>query len=201
MSDAPVSAPIYARTMEMPPVIDQFVEACREVVADGASVRPRLAALVAELVAEPERVAAAVPPFADVPTSARGWRLGGEHVCHQDDDLTVMVLDTLPGIAQPPHDHSMVAIIGVFEGCEDQRFWSRTADGIEPAAGRALAAGESVTLGERAIHAISTTATPARAVHVYLGDIYAADRSIFHPDTLDEQPMSDDRYDEYCRPL
>lgn len=187
--------------MQMPTVIDEFVDACRAVVDEGESVRPRLAALVADLVADHEALAAAVPAFDEVPTSVRGWQLGGEHICHQADDLTVMVLDTLPGVAQPPHDHAMVAIIGVFEGCEDQRFWSRTPDGIESAAGRALSAGQSVTLGERAIHAISASGRPARAVHVYLGDIYAVDRSIFDPDTLVEHPMTDDRYDDFCQPL
>ena len=187
--------------MQMPPVIDEFVAACRTVVAEGGDVRPRLAKLVADLVDDHEALAAAVPAFADAPTSARGWQLGGEHICHQAEDLTVMVLDTLPGVAQPPHDHAMTAIIGVFEGCEDQRFWGRTDTGIEPAADRALAAGESITIGERGIHAISATDGPARAVHVYLGDIYAVDRSIFDPETLAEHPMTDDRYDEFCRSL
>ncbi|MEM7287855.1 MAG: hypothetical protein AAF480_16000 [Actinomycetota bacterium] len=187
--------------MEMPPIIDDFVASCRSVVAEGDSTRSRLADLVADLVGDHRSLAAVVPAFTEIPTSPRGWQLGGEFVCHRDDDLTVMVLDTLPGIAQPPHDHAMTAIIGVFQGCEDQRFWGRTPDGIEPAAGRALAAGEAVTLGERAIHAISAAHEPARAVHVYLGDIYAADRSIFDPDTLVEHPMSDDRYDAFCRSL
>ena len=168
-------------------------------MAGGVDVRSHVADLVAGLVEDHEALAAGVPPFAAVPVSARGWRLGGEHVCHRDEHLTVMVLDTLPGVAQPPHDHAMTAVIGVFEGCEDQRFWRRTASGIEPAPGRALAAGQSVTLGERAIHAISAAGAPARAVHVYLGDIYGVERSIFHPETLAEQPMTDDRYDEYCR--
>ena len=130
--------------MQMPPAIDEFVAACRSIVDEGEAVRPRLATLVADLVADHESVAAAVPSFAEVPTSPRGWRLGGEHICHQADDLTVMVLDTLPGVAQPPHDHAMTAIIGVFEGCEDQRFWGRMATGIEPTTGRALALSTSV---------------------------------------------------------
>lgn len=187
--------------MQMPAQIDDFVAACRAVVDEGDSVRARLAALVADLVGDHEALAAAVPAFADVPVSARGWQLGGEQICLRSGDLTVMVLDTLPGVAQPPHDHAMTAIIGVFEGCEVQRFWGRTPTGIEPATGRALTAGESVTLGERAIHAISAADRPARAVHVYLGDIYAAERSIFDPESLVEHPMTDDRYDEFCRKL
>lgn len=112
-----------------------------------------------------------------------------------------MVLDTLPGVLQPPHDHEMHAVIGVFEGCEDQRFFARTADGIAPAAGRSLETGDVVVLGERTIHAISSPeGRRARAIHVYFGDIYGADRSIFHPDSLEEFEMSETRYDEFCRP-
>ena len=101
---------------------------------------------------------------------------------HRSDDLTIMVLDTLPGVLQPAHDHAMNAFIGVFEGCEEQRFWARTATGVESATGRLLEAGEVVALGERAIHAISAPAgVRARAVHVYLGDIYDVERSVFDP--------------------
>ena len=122
-------------------------------------------------------------------------------MCHQTDELTVMVLDTLPGVLQPPHDHSMNAIIGVFEGCEEQRFYARSDRGVTPAAERTLEAGDVIVLGERAIHAIgSPPGHPARAIHVYLGDIYAVDRSLFHPDTLEVHTYDGDRYDDFCRP-
>lgn len=155
------------------------------------------------LLADADALAAQIPPFTDdeVKLSPAGWRLGGEHVIYRDDDLTVMVLDTLPGVLQPPHDHNMDVFIGVFEGCEEQRFWTRTADGIVPAVGRTLEAGDVMTLGTRAIHAISAPpGRPARAVHVYLGDIYEIDRSVFDPDSLAEHPMTDEGYDTFCRP-
>jgi len=111
-----------------------------------------------------------------------------------------MVLDTLPGVLQPPHDHTMHAIIGVFEGCEDQRFFSRTTDGIAPATGRRLEAGDVMVLGERAVHAISSPqGRQARAIHVYFGNIYDVDRSIFDPESLEEFEMTEARYDEFCR--
>ena len=188
--------------METVPVLEQLVERCRKAVA-GTSPREEISAVMHALFEDPATLAASIPRFSDdeVETSPNGFRLGGEHVAHRSEDLTVMVLDTLPGVIQPPHDHSMTAMIGVFEGCEEQRFWARGDDGITPAAGRMLEAGEVVVLRERAIHAISSPAhAPARAIHVYLGDIYDVDRSIFDPDTLEEHPMTDDRYDAFCRP-
>ena len=187
--------------METPEVLTTLVANCRSALQSD-DPRREIHRLLNDFVADPEATAAAIPAFADdeVETSPRGFRLGGEHVAHEDPDLTVMVLDTLPGVVQPPHDHSMPAFIAVFEGAEEQRFWTRTAEGITPTPGRLLEAGQVLALGERGIHAISAPAdTPARAVHVYLGDIYDIDRSIFHPDTLEEFPMSSERYDDYCR--
>jgi predicted metal-dependent enzyme (double-stranded beta helix superfamily) len=189
--------------MNTPPVLEEFVAACRAAVDAGSDVSQTIAGLMRELVSEPATLAAAVPAFADdeVDTTPSGYRLGGEAVLHQTPDLTVMVLDTLPGVVQPAHDHAMNAFIGVFEGCEEQRFWTRTSDGVEATTGRLLEAGEMVALGERAIHAISSPeGQAARAVHVYLGDIYAVERSVFEPDTMTEHPMTSDRYDEFCRP-
>ncbi|MDG1368414.1 MAG: hypothetical protein P8I99_02655 [Acidimicrobiales bacterium] len=188
--------------METMPVLEQLTARCKQAVA-GDRAREDISAVMNALFEDPATLAATIPRFRDdeVATSPRGFRLGGEHICYQSSDLTVMVLDTLPGVLQPPHDHNMVALIGVFEGCEEQRFWARAEGGITPAAGRMLEAGEVVVLGERAIHAISAPAhTPARAIHVYLGNIDGVDRSVFDPDTLEEHPMSSERYDGYCRP-
>lgn len=188
--------------MENTPVLEQFVKRCKQAVASDRA-REDITTVMHALFEDPATLAATIPRFREdeVATSPRGFRLGGEHICHRSPELTVMVLDTLPGVVQPPHDHNMIAIIGVFEGCEQQRFWARTADGITATTGRLLEAGEVMVLGEQAIHAISAPDhAPARAIHVYLGDINNVERSILDPDTLDEHPMTSERYDEFCRP-
>lgn len=187
--------------MDTPPVLARFAADCRAALAD-ESPRAAVHELMRRLLAAPEDLAAIVPSFdaAEVATSERGWRLGGEHVIEQATDLTVMVLDTLPGVEQPPHEHNMAAFIGVFEGAEEQRFWAKSGGGLASTPGRTLAAGDVMALGEAAVHAISAPAgRPARAIHVYLGDIYAIDRSVFDPDTLEAYPMTSDRYDQFCR--
>ena len=97
--------------MQTPPVLEAFVKACLAAL-DSDSPRDTILRETHELFADPQALAAQIPPFTEneVPTSEYGWRLGGEHVLHNDDNLTVIVLDTLPGIAQPPHDHDMSAI-------------------------------------------------------------------------------------------
>lgn len=182
-------------------ILEELVDACRAALASDTG-RSEIATIMHDLFADPAALAAEIPRFddAEVAESARGWRLGGEHVVHRSDDLTVMVLDTLPGVLQPPHNHNMDVFIGVFEGCEEQRFWVQSADGVNPTTGRLVEAGEVMALGASAIHAISApTHLPARAVHVYLGDIYGVERSVFDPDSLEAHPMGDERYDDFCR--
>jgi predicted metal-dependent enzyme (double-stranded beta helix superfamily) len=183
--------------MQTPAALDAFVDACKTQAS--AKDHDAVASLLRELIGDPG-FAESMPAFEDVTTSANGWTLGGEHICHQTPELTVMVLDTLPGVLQPPHDHEMHAIIGVFEGREDQRFYARAADAVSETAGRALSAGEVMVLGERAIHAISSPeGQAARAIHVYFGDIYAVDRSLYDPDTLEPVPYTGENYDRFCR--
>jgi len=187
--------------MQTPSVLEELVTTCKAAL-DSDSPHQTIHAAMVELFADPAALADQIPAFTDdeVATSPRGFRLGGEHVAHQTDDLTVMVLDTLPGVLQPAHDHSMNVVIGVFEGIEDQRFWARTDDGIAPAAGRSLEPGDVIPLGARAIHAISAPeGKAARAIHVYLGNIYDVERSLFDPASLEEHPFTAARYDEYCQ--
>ena len=194
---------LSSATMKTPPVLEQFVAACQAAVASGSDVPQKVAGLLRSLVSEPTSLAATVPAFTDdeIETTPHGYRLGGEAVIHQAAELTIMVLDTLPGVVQPAHDHAMIAFIGVFAGCEQQRFWTRTNNGVEVTTGRLLEAGEVIALGDRAIHAISSPeGQSARAVHVYLGDINNVERSVFEPETMAEYPMTSERYDEFCRP-
>ncbi len=113
------------------------------------------------LFADPAALASQIPRFteAEVEPTARGWLVGGEHLLHRDQDLTIMLIDTLPGVVQPPHEHNVDVFIGVFEGCEGQRFWKRTDDGIVSTPGQSLKAGDILSLGVQAVHAISAPAT------------------------------------------
>ena len=187
--------------MQTPAVIEELINTCKTALGTESAANAIHTAM-RDLFADPAALAAQIPHFCDeeIETSACGFRLGGEHVAHHDEHLTILVLDTLPGALQPPHDHNMNAFIGVFEGAEEQRFWTRTDHGIAPTAGRVLGAGDVMALGTRGIHAISApVGRPARAIHIYLGDIFGAERSVFDPETLVEYPMTDDRYDEFCQ--
>ena len=146
-----------------------------------------------ELIAHPD----ALDALLGAPTE-RDELCGPSDTLYEADDLTIVVVHTKPGVVQPPHDHLMTAIIGQWAGCEQHRMWRRAADGLDPAPPVALEAGNVLTLGPAAVHAISADDEWARAVHVYLGNLGAAGRSLFHPETLAEEPLDMDRYVEFC---
>lgn len=176
-------------------LLQKFVDDCRSAATTDAGVVD-IARLLEELLADPAAVVEAASPLpSPLP------EIGHEEVLHEDDDLTVMIVNTMPGIDQPPHDHRMAAIIGSFFGREDQRFFVRLPTGLKELTGRSIECGSVLTLGRKSIHAISAPGPePTRAIHVYLGRIYAQERSLFDPDTFVEEPLTIERYDEYCRP-
>jgi predicted metal-dependent enzyme (double-stranded beta helix superfamily) len=183
--------------MEVPAVLSDFVTMCRSVAIE-PDARSQITGLMRELVADSAGLTASVSPMDSYDSSAVG-PLGGDVILYEDSTVTVVLVDTLPGVLQPPHDHLMPAVIGMFQGCEQQRFWARTADGVTPATGRDLHAGEVLSIGTEGIHAIGTSDEIARGVHVYLGSLSTIDRSVFHPETLEEQPLTLDLYNEFCR--
>lgn len=182
----------------MPPVLAEFVEKCRTAAATDEA-RRTIVGLLNDLVSDPAALAGVVPTTPHDDVTADGLVLGADVMLYEDDTVTVILVDTLPGVVQPPHDHRMTAMIGVFVGCEEQRFFARTSEGITPAPGRQLAAGEVITIGTDGIHAISTPDPLSRAVHVYLGRLATVERSLFDPDTFEERPLSMDLYHSFCR--
>ena len=178
----------------------QFVAECRDaaaasdaVTATRAVVREAIRALASGVV---------VLPSLDS-TCARhgaGLLLGHDRTLFEDDAVTVVIVETEPGHLQPPHDHSMCAVIGVFEGGERNRFYRRTASRAQLATRRVVRPGEVIALREHTVHAISAEGgEPCRALHVYLGPLGSRPRSLFHPESGIEEPFDFDTYLYYVR--
>jgi predicted metal-dependent enzyme (double-stranded beta helix superfamily) len=119
---------------------------------------------------------------------------GGINTLFKSDDLTILHVAWTPGIALYPHEHRMWAVIGMYGGREDNAFFRRAPDGLEPAGGRELEAGEVLVLGADAIHSVANTRRDyAVALHVYGGDFFAVERSEWDFETHEERPRDFDR--------
>ena len=117
----------------------------------------------------------------------------GAKVLHHAPDLTVLNIAWAPGQITLPHNHLLSAVIGMYGGREDNMFWRRLpAPGphqIEPAGGAALGRGDVTVLGRDIIHSVvNPLGRISGAIHVYDGDFFAANRSMWDAETLVEEP-------------
>jgi len=92
-----------------------------------------------------------------------------------------------------PHNHKVWAVIGVYEGREDNIFWRRLKspdnNKIEAAGAKSIGAGEVASLGKDLIHSVSNPISRfTRAIHVYGGNFFEIERSEWEPMTLTERP-------------
>jgi predicted metal-dependent enzyme (double-stranded beta helix superfamily) len=96
----------------------------------------------------------------------------------------------------------MWAVIGVYEGQENNFFYRRSGDTLEAAGGRELRASDVLVLGTDAIHAIANPLDRTSfAIHVYGGDLPGAPRRMWNPATLQEEPFEYQRMMTYAREL
>jgi predicted metal-dependent enzyme (double-stranded beta helix superfamily) len=162
--------------------LEAFIESCRRLVGEPHAPRHVLE-LMRGAVASPGDVARALPALAPK-TGVLDAPL------YRSPELTVLNVSLRPGALSIPHDHGMWAVIGIYEGEEANTFYRRTADGLLAEANhRTVAAGEAMLLGEDVVHAIENPlATSTLGLHVYGGDLIAAERSMWDPTTGREHP-------------
>ena len=108
------------------------------------------------------------------------------------ETLTIANVVWAPKMTLLPHNHNMWAVIGVYEGREDNIFWRRVKDDkngkIEAAGAKSLAAGDSTVLGKSIIHSVTNpTSVFTGAIHVYDGNFFEKERSEWEPLELEEK--------------
>jgi predicted metal-dependent enzyme (double-stranded beta helix superfamily) len=143
---------------------------------------PRLAAkeVLARALARPDQVADTIAPPA-----------GGLTLLHHRPHLTVINIAWAPGMQLMPHDHRMWALIGIYQGREDNQFFRRDPEtGLTATTGKRLEPGEPTLLGAEAIHSVANPGTRLTgAIHVYGGDFVRQPRSQWGPGDLVERPF------------
>jgi predicted metal-dependent enzyme (double-stranded beta helix superfamily) len=164
--------------------LDNFIDSCRQALHESL---PAVAVqeLLNQVLTRPGEVEDAFGP----PTHAELVPL------FASAQLTVLRLVWAPGMELPPHDHRMWAVIGIYGGQEDNRFYRRSGDGLTASGGKSLLGGDTLVLGTDVIHSV---ANPDRrhftgSIHVYGGDFFNQPRSLWDIETMVEEPATGQR--------
>jgi len=175
--------------------LSQFIEGCKG----------KPASAVKGIVEEALRDPSAVKQALDAELSGRDLSKGGlaDLICFRSPTLTVLKAATPAGFKTPPHNHNMWAVIGTYDGQENNTFYRRSGAGLEKTGGKDLRTGDVIVLGEEVIHAIANPLDRAScAIHVYGGDLLDfSKRSAWNPFTFEEHPYDLKLLKEYSRQL
>lgn len=157
--------------------VDQFIADCRAALAESQA-----SLAVKELL---ERTMERDREVVDALGEPTGADLT---VLHSAPDLTVLNAVWAPRMTLYPHNHNMLAVIGIYGGQEDNTFWRRQEPGLVASGGTELHHRDVAILGPNIIHSVTN---PRRAytaaIHVYAGDFLHKPRSEWDPDTLEER--------------
>ena len=139
--------------------LDDFLSRCSDAIAESEPRRATREVL--------RRALAAPGEVADLMAPGEA----GLTVLHQADDLTVLHVVWAPGMDIWPHDHHMWAVIGIYEGEEDNTFYRRggpDSRSLTASGGKRIATGDTLLLGDDTIHAVqqpSAAASPAPSTY------------------------------------
>jgi predicted metal-dependent enzyme (double-stranded beta helix superfamily) len=161
--------------------LDRFIEDIRETLPERS--RQAMKQVVARAVSDPAGIARCL----GAPEKA------GIQVLHKSAEFTVMNIAWAPQQVTLAHNHRLAAVIGMYAGREDNVFWRKLPNPekyqIEPAGGAALGVGDVALLGRDIIHSVvNPLGRISAAIHVYDGDFFGADRSMWDPESLAESP-------------
>jgi predicted metal-dependent enzyme (double-stranded beta helix superfamily) len=164
--------------------LGRFVEGCFRAL-DAASPAEAIRELLQVAVSKPDRLINGLPDA-----------LGQELVLLRDPRLTIIQVTIAPGLQYPPHNHGMEAAIGLYSGLERNLWYGSASRGsLLVRGGSELKAKDSIKMTGGVIHAVANPGAGYSAgLHVYLGDLVAHDRTLWHPDTLQPMPFDNDLY-------
>jgi len=93
----------------------------------------------------------------------------GVNTLHRSDDLTVLNLIWGPEMALMPHDHSMWAVIGIYQGREENTFYRRSEeDGLTKLGLKIMDEKDCSYLGETAIHGVYNPLTKLLVDYMFM---------------------------------
>lgn len=168
--------------------LDRFVSDIRAAAASERATGA-INTLMKAAVSDPVAVASCVPAYE-----------GTELALYEDDTVSIFCVRFLPGEIVPPHDHTIPAFIGVYQGIEVNQLFRHDSRALELVREKWVASGETLSIGARGIHGVYTAnGEESLALHVYLGRLKQVSRSLFHPETGEEMPFTTETYESLLR--
>jgi predicted metal-dependent enzyme (double-stranded beta helix superfamily) len=171
--------------------LQDFIDRCQRLVRSREPAKQVLG-LMRNAVKEPEPMKKAIAPAA---------RLSDAYL-FRSEDLLVLNATVPPHFVSPAHDHRIWAVIGIYEGQENNTFYRRSSTELEEVGRREVLCRDAVLLGPEVIHAIANPLRSATlGLHVYGGDLSAIERSMWHPYTGEELPYDSSQFFTWCAEL
>ena len=165
--------------------VDEFIADLR-VTAKQPDVSQQVKSILQQAIADPEKLVAALPNYPENDT-----------VLYEDDGLSIWHVRFIPGVIVPPHEHRIPAFIGLYKGQERNDFYQLTTDGkLKNSEHQVLEPGDMLAMGVDGIHSVTCTSDePCCGLHVYLGKLTTIERSLFHPQTHERMPFTEENYE------
>ena len=125
---------------------------------------------------------------------------GEAEILFEDETVSIWYCGFDPNIHVPPHDHQMIATIGVYEGLENNHFYHVRDGELQPKSTHCLRPGDVISFGPDTIHSVETADDhSSHGLHTYLGPLTKKSRSLFDWDTGARRPFTDADYDRMKR--
>ena len=141
-----------------------------------------------------EHLARAVSDHASVLAAMGEPSEAGFDILIASPRLTIFAAKWAPNMTLSPHNHLMWALIGIYTGREDNIFWKPTANGLRAGGASALFAGDVASLPRDVIHSVTNPLGRFTAgLHIYGGDFFETERSLWNAETLEEEPSNGER--------
>ena len=167
---------------------DRFIAECRSAATADDAVK-QIRAIVQNAVQDPRTLQVALGPFE-----------GEDIVLYEDETISIQHCRFDPGLHVPPHDHRITAVIGVYEGGENNHFYVANEDGLVHKSTKKIMPGDVVSMGPEAIHSVEPGSDECGyAIHVYLGPLSSVERSLYEWETGAEYPYTKEKYNELLR--
>ena len=165
-------------------VLDDFVQELRT-AARSDDARENVRGLMERAFQSPQAIRVAMPEFES-----------DDEVLFEDETVSIWIVRFAPGLHVPPHDHQTTAIIGVYEGAEDNHFYLHEAGRLVHKSSRRISPGDVISIKPDGIHSVeAANGEYSCAIHVYLAKLTTIERSLFDWESGAACAFTDENYD------